>query len=579
MNGRNYIAALLAAWLLLLGGVSALLLEARMPASRVKHPNQDNIVISEFRSQGPNAGHEVFDEFVEIFNPASATIDISGWYVRSIASTGTTIMLYQFPSGTYIQPGQHYLIGGTYYSGSTPVDGTFASGGIPDTGGVEILFSDGTQVDHAGMSPAAAEGTPLLPLSGNLDQSYERKPGGPLGSCYDSDDNAFDFGLISPGDPQNSTDAFVKTVCDPATPLPPPADTPIDTFTPLFTGTNTNTPTQTDTPNETYTDTSTLTKTITSTPSRTWTFTRTPSRTKTGSPTSTETLTATPSNTRTPSLTQTEKATYTPSETRTASLTRTIRSTNTPKDTRTPTFTRTASLTRTETWTRTPSVTGTHYTATPTRTRTSTRTPTRTSTAIPGFVIINEFLPHPGFDWNQDGKTDVQDEFIELINLSSGSVNISRWRLDTGAGTQSFELPSVTLLPRQIVVLFRYETSLQLPDGGGTVRLVKPDGRTADIFTYPPVTSLEVTWCRLASGTGFLGFDCAPTPGRPNVRISDRAAGGATLNERDDCGLSDLVPEPIRLAECHGAGANIWEEIPSVPICIGQFGKWLVYVE
>ncbi|MHB8778799.1 MAG: lamin tail domain-containing protein, partial [Anaerolineales bacterium] len=51
---------------------------------------------------------------------------------------------------------------------------------------------------------------------------------------------------------------------------------------------------------------------------------------------------------------------------------------------------------------------------TPTRTATPVRTPTPTPYVIAARPIINEILPRPGFDWNQDGRVDVFDEFIEI---------------------------------------------------------------------------------------------------------------------------------------------------------------------
>ena len=154
----------------------------------------------------------------------------------------------------------------------------------------------------------------------------------------------------------------------------------------------------------------------------------------------------------------------------------------------------------------------------PTRTptRTFTRTPTRTRTPIPGSVILNEFLPHPHTDWNHDGKANVGDEYIELINMGSEATNIKNWKLDGGAGSDSFLLPDVTLQPRQISFFFHSQTGLSLSDGGGTVRLLKADGYVADAFTYPVVEKTDITWCRLPDGTGTWGFSCAPSPGLPN---------------------------------------------------------------
>ncbi len=48
------------------------------------------------------------------------------------------------------------------------------------------------------------EGSPLTPLTGTFDQSYDRVQDS-AGMCQDTDHNASDFFLRSPSDPQNLT--------------------------------------------------------------------------------------------------------------------------------------------------------------------------------------------------------------------------------------------------------------------------------------------------------------------------------------------------------------------------------------
>ncbi len=201
MRAKFHLPGFIATLLLLGGSLLAASLGETVHAAPARNPGQDNVVISEFRSRGTSPGYEVFDDFVEIFNPTGSDIDIGGWYIKSVSSSGAYRAQFNFISGTLLSPGQHYLIAGNYYSGMVPPDGTFASGGIADNGGVALTASDGSIIDMAGMSPLAAEGTPLDLLTGNLDQSYERQPGGASGSCYDSNDNSIDFFLRSPRRP------------------------------------------------------------------------------------------------------------------------------------------------------------------------------------------------------------------------------------------------------------------------------------------------------------------------------------------------------------------------------------------
>ena len=165
------------------------------------------IVISEFRTNGPNGGN---DEFIELYNLSSGPVAIGGWLVRGSNSSAGTTTRATITAGVVLQSHCHYLLtnssaSGGPYSGSVLGDQTYSTG-ITDTGGIGLL--DGTTiVDAVGMSAGSAykEGTVLAALTGNLNRSYERKPGGTSGSGQDTDDNASDFQVKTPSDPQNST--------------------------------------------------------------------------------------------------------------------------------------------------------------------------------------------------------------------------------------------------------------------------------------------------------------------------------------------------------------------------------------
>jgi len=100
---------------------------------------------------------------------------------------------------------------------------------------------------------AYQEGTTLIPLSGSLDHSYERQLD-ISGSCVDSRNNATDFLLLRPSDPQNSFSPL-KTCGN-------PTNTPPVTSTFTSTGTATNTPTATSTSTPTSSNTPTPTFTV-----------------------------------------------------------------------------------------------------------------------------------------------------------------------------------------------------------------------------------------------------------------------------------------------------------------------------
>lgn len=161
------------------------------------------LVIGEFRTRGPNGAD---DEFIELYNVSTSPFLIGGWTVHASDNAGNTVELGMVTGGIVVFPGCRYLFANPNgYSGSVAPDQWFTTGSIPDDGGVSVRYGT-IIIDAAGMSPGSAyqEGTLLAPLTTNVDQSYERKPGGGLGSGQDTDDNATDFQLISPSDPQGA---------------------------------------------------------------------------------------------------------------------------------------------------------------------------------------------------------------------------------------------------------------------------------------------------------------------------------------------------------------------------------------
>jgi len=110
-----------------------------------------------------------------------------------------------------LQPGQHYLVAVTGYSGSMPPDQTYTSD-VPDAGGFAIV-SGTFIIDQVGFGTKSAykEGTPLTALSTNTNQSYARNGGG----CTDTNNNSADFTLINPSAPQDKASPF--TPCSPTT--------------------------------------------------------------------------------------------------------------------------------------------------------------------------------------------------------------------------------------------------------------------------------------------------------------------------------------------------------------------------
>lgn len=202
-------------------------------------------------------------------------------------------------------------------------------------------------------------------------------------------------------------------------------------------------------------------------------------------------------------------------------------------------------------------------TPTPGKTPTPTRTLLPPTIAIDPRPIINEVLPRPGYDWNGDGRVDVFDEFIEIKNLTAIDINLKGWRLDDEAnlGSNPYTLPDIILRPGERVVLFGLETNILLSDGGDTVRLINPNGKIYDAYTYAIAKAEDRSICRLPDGNpGSNSWfdDCIPTPKLSNTREGSVPVSPGGNAESPVCDLPDTIPADFFFAECRGYGAGIW---------------------
>lgn len=157
-------------------------------------PPNCHVVVNEVMTASTTSDN---DEFVEIFNPCSSSVQVPGWrlFYRSAAGT-TDVTLYAFTAGS-IDPGEYWIIAGTEWSGAS-AKGTFASGSLSATGGGVALTNGTDVVDMVGWGTATndyVEGSP--PAGPGPDSSLARSPNG-----KDSDDNFVDFKMLdspSPG--------------------------------------------------------------------------------------------------------------------------------------------------------------------------------------------------------------------------------------------------------------------------------------------------------------------------------------------------------------------------------------------
>lgn len=199
-------------------------------------------------------------------------------------------------------------------------------------------------------------------------------------------------------------------------------------------------------------------------------------------------------------------------------------------------------------------------TPTPLPTATHYKTPTGPPPTPFGHMVINEFLPRAGYDWNQDGTVDVYDTFVELKNLGPVAAQLSGWKIDviSPGGPSSYYLPSQTLQPGQRMVYYRKTSGLALYNVGGTVRLINNRGIIVDARSYGPAVAPDQSTCRIPDGY-YWRFPCFPTPGNENSLTGSLPVPPPVIaSQPPPCLMADTVPDPFKQAECYGYGGDIF---------------------
>lgn len=142
------------------------------------------------------AGASSSNDFIKIFNPTAAAINISGWKLHKKSSTGTDYSLRTFPSGSTIAPGGYFVWANSLdgFSESIAADASSTETLSPDNSAA-LLDANGDTIDQVawgiGMDQYV-EGSayPTDPLANQvLARIFSN------GAIVDTDNNASDFGV------------------------------------------------------------------------------------------------------------------------------------------------------------------------------------------------------------------------------------------------------------------------------------------------------------------------------------------------------------------------------------------------
>ncbi len=169
-----------------------------------------NLVISQFQTAGGTAN----DEFIELHNASSSSVDLNGYRLVYRSAAGTNDVLFaEWTSSTIVPAGGYYLITSTAYDGAVPgntvYNPTTCTCSLSATsGGLGIRFgavNTGVLIDSVGWGGAtntfvetATTGAPAA------NAGQVRLTNG----CQDTDNNQSDFTTLNPALPRNASSSL-----------------------------------------------------------------------------------------------------------------------------------------------------------------------------------------------------------------------------------------------------------------------------------------------------------------------------------------------------------------------------------
>ena len=174
-----------------------------------------SLVVRELYASGGNSGATYANDYVELFNRGSSTVDLSGWTLQ-YASAASTSWSATALAGT-VAPGRTYLVelaSGGANGGALPAADATGTTNLAATGGKVAIVDDTAALAcgaSAGSCSAVATVADLVGYGTATDYEGAAAPapgattaiGRADGGCTDSDVNGDDF-TTGPPSPQNS---------------------------------------------------------------------------------------------------------------------------------------------------------------------------------------------------------------------------------------------------------------------------------------------------------------------------------------------------------------------------------------
>ncbi|MDP4001295.1 MAG: lamin tail domain-containing protein [bacterium] len=185
--------------------------------------SNDHLVIDQIQVSGNNGAN---DEYVQIFNPTTSAISLSGWsiqYKSGSADFPLTSGKKNLPETT-VTAGGYFLIARSDYNGAVPADHVHSSFSLSASSkGATVFLVNDNQFVESGVDPNIVDKLAY----GDSEKNSPEGASAPLPESEkvllrigeDTDNNTADFSISDP-DPRNSS--FVPETSAPTPPLIPP---------------------------------------------------------------------------------------------------------------------------------------------------------------------------------------------------------------------------------------------------------------------------------------------------------------------------------------------------------------------
>jgi hypothetical protein len=182
---------------------------------------------------------------------------------------------------------------------------------------------------------------------------------------------------------------------------------------------------------------------------------------------------------------------------------------------------------------------------------------------------LSELLPDPAAP-----LTDASDEFIELFNPNSESVNVSGYIIKTGPSLSAKHTLRDTVVPAGSYLAFQSaDTKIALSNAGSSVALFDPSGAPlGPVITYGKAIA-GASWARFA---GSWGWTSQATPGEANVLAIAAPATSVSKGPKSSSGSTSAGSKASSKTTATKAKAKA---TPAATLAASApSGSWLLFV-